>query len=347
MELSDTEAPRHNVIDSDFDAESSSVTVICNGNKFVIEVEAEALDGTLYAKEYSQFAEFLADEDVNDGNDGDYIYEDMCEWMIRPCFPIFRSLAPPVSHDEELTIQDSYYPRTLRLELLIADQHLVARYSDSQHQESPNNLTIRSTELPNFADVVRLQASDIKIVLNRQEGDDLCELPRRVRTSQGLDCYFKPAFNRSHYLRELHTFTSIARAGLSHLKISRLVGIVVSDDAMETLGLVVEWIPPLWDLQSREARRYPTEHERWQEQVASTVEELHKNKIVWGDVHPGNILIDEQMDAWVIDFGGGWIEPFVPRRLRHTVDGDLHGIRKVFEYLDKENVQPAMEARIG
>lgn len=40
------------------------------------------------------------------------------------------------------------------------------------------------------------------------------------------------------------------------------------------------------------------------------------------------------MNAWVIEFGGGWVEPFVTRKMFDTVEGDWFGITNVFKHLE-------------
>ena len=60
---------------------------------------------------------------------------------------------------------------------------------------------------------------------------------------------------------------------------------------------------------------------------------LHKRGFVWGDVSPNNMIIDEDENVWIIDFGGGytegWVEPRTGRRRR----GDLQGLERIKEYL--------------
>ncbi len=53
--------------------------------------------------------------------------------------------------------------------------------------------------------------------------------------------------------------------------------------------------------------------------------------IVWGDVHPGNIVIDKNFDVWVVDFGGGCVESFVHPRMAGTKEGDRAGFQKIFQ----------------
>jgi len=52
---------------------------------------------------------------------------------------------------------------------------------------------------------------------------------------------------------------------------------------------------------------------------------------VWGDVHPGNIVIDKNFDAWIVDFGGGCIEEFLDRKKAGTKEEDWQGVQRIFE----------------
>jgi RIO-like serine/threonine protein kinase len=61
------------------------------------------------------------------------------------------------------------------------------------------------------------------------------------------------------------------------------------------------------------------------------VRELHRCGIVWGDVNVHNIFIDANGDAWVIDFGGNCNVEFIDEELKETHEGDIQGLRRVFE----------------
>lgn len=43
----------------------------------------------------------------------------------------------------------------------------------------------------------------------------------------------------------------------------------------------------------------------WIEQVRRSIGFLHDRGIIWGDINAHNILIDEQYQAWIVDFSGG------------------------------------------
>src|SRR4051812_7018225 len=47
-----------------------------------------------------------------------------------------------------------------------------------------------------------------------------------------------------------------------------------------------------------------------------------------GDVHPGNIAIDKNFDAWIVDFGGGWVDQFVDRQKSGTKEGNGRGFEE-------------------
>lgn len=72
-------------------------------------------------------------------------------------------------------------------------------------------------------------------------------------------------------------------------------------------------------------------HPKWKKQVREIVGELHAVGIIWGDVNLGNIIVDYELNAWVIDFGSGFIDEFVDKDLAGTKEGDLEGIDRIFQ----------------
>ena len=49
------------------------------------------------------------------------------------------------------------------------------------------------------------------------------------------------------------------------------------------------------------------------------------------DIHPGNIVIDKDFNAWIVDFGGGWLEEYVRRHEAGTKKGDWKGVHRTFD----------------
>jgi tRNA A-37 threonylcarbamoyl transferase component Bud32 len=64
------------------------------------------------------------------------------------------------------------------------------------------------------------------------------------------------------------------------------------------------------------------------------VDQLHEIGVVWGDGKAGNVIIDNDDIAWLIDFGGGWTEGWVDEELADTVEGDEQAVRNIIKFLD-------------
>ena len=77
--------------------------------------------------------------------------------------------------------------------------------------------------------------------------------------------------------------------------------------------------------------------EKWNHQIKDTVRALHRHGIIWGDVKPGNVLIDCERNSWLIDFGGGFNSGYVDEDedVVETVEGDLQGVSRMEETLLK------------
>ena len=58
--------------------------------------------------------------------------------------------------------------------------------------------------------------------------------------------------------------------------------------------------------------------------------------MVWGDVKPDNIMIEKESNhVMLVDFGGGFSTGWIENRLQDTEAGDLQGLSRVLEYIDK------------
>lgn len=152
----------------------------------------------------------------------------------------------------------------------------------------------------------------------------------------GTDPIFEPAFysQREQCIREVEILAKAKHMGLpSKLRISRPSGIAVSDDVQTVLGYVIEDIPSIGDLYSQQAMHLADYHGQWKGQVLETAKELHRHGIILGSVSPSHVVIDMQKNAWVMGFGRGWEEPFVTQETYGTAEGDLAGVKMVFEDL--------------
>ncbi|KAF6516162.1 hypothetical protein HZS61_004903 [Fusarium oxysporum f. sp. conglutinans] len=136
-------------------------------------------------------------------------------------------------------------------------------------------------------------------------------------------------------MNELDRYKSIRDAHLDEsLLISRLIGLV-RDQTGQAFGLLLNYIDCghrtlLCAAQSDTSREL---RQTWAQQVHDMVQQLHAAGIVWGDAKPGNVLVDQKNDAWLIDFGGGYTNGWVPKELSGTVEGDLQALKKINEFL--------------
>ncbi|GAA92665.1 hypothetical protein AKAW_10779, partial [Aspergillus luchuensis IFO 4308] len=178
--------------------------------------------------------------------------------------------------------------------------------------------------------VPKVSAADVLIYQDPDsEFDHTCDIPRHVQVAErGL--LFKPANNTSAFINEVSALSRVSELGLS-INVSKLYAIVLSENGKIILGILIDWLPfgsrNLWSDELIQMKEY---HAKWNGQILDTVEVLHSHDIIWGDVHPGNIVIDYDLNAWVVDFDGGYRSEFVDGKSAGTKQGDLEGIRNVF-----------------
>ncbi|KFY18108.1 hypothetical protein V491_04857 [Pseudogymnoascus sp. VKM F-3775] len=217
---------------------------------------------------------------------------------------------------------------------LFSESSLYPKETRNRGTINPFHFMIPSADLPPFPEVPRSKVSDLRIVSETQWDDYMSEIPQKAIISDGTIKFFKPADKKKQFLREVDMHIRIRHAGLQDkIKVTNLHSIVVSDDDRMTIGLLLDLIPSTGDTlyRYRNGALASEHHAKWKQQVTDTVEQLHAHDLVWGDVHPGNIVIDTSFNAWVVDFGGGWIVEFVPRKKSGTKEGDWIGIRKIFD----------------
>jgi len=292
---------------------------MCRAAQFHITMSLRDIRKSSFETEYSEMVtKTLEDDDEED-------HDELCEWIVTPCLPYFRENTK--NGPKEITFADFYFPPTHHLKLLVSGSSLCPKATRDRGTMNTSLLMIPSSDLPPFSEVPRSKASDLRIISDAKWDDYMSEMPQKAIISDGTCRFFKPADDKKQLLREVDMHLRIRHAGLQNkLKIANLHSIVVSDDAKMTVGLLLDLIPPSGDSlysysykNNASASKY---HARWKQQVTDTVQQLHSHDLVWGDVHPGNIVIDTSFNAWVVDFGGGSIVEFVPRKKAGTKDGD-------------------------
>lgn len=226
---------------------------------------------------------------------------------MKPCLAYFKDRTPHVPKD--LTFERFYYPPTYHLKLVVSGSTLYPEAAQDCHTIDPFVLMTLSRDLPQYPHVSHIKASQVQIVTQiSDEYDYMSEIPRQAIVGEGKVKFFRPSLDKAQVIREINMQSRILNAGLKgKVRVAGVHSIVTSEDATMTIGLLFDLIPPFAEpLDSLQCKVATEQHAKWKQQVTDIVTELHAHDIVWGDVHPGNIVVDKS-DAWVMDFGGGHI----------------------------------------
>ena len=139
-------------------------------------------------------------------------------------------------------------------------------------------------------------------------------------------------YEKLNELKEQRAKNAVESETLPPLRIPRCHGIAIHYD--HVIGLLLQYIPETIPLSSARCLNAPLERrKKWRKQIRDMVEELHENDIVWGDVKTDNVLVDDNDDAWLIDFGGGTTQGWVDADKVDSVEGDLQGLKRIEEAL--------------
>jgi serine/threonine protein kinase len=127
-------------------------------------------------------------------------------------------------------------------------------------------------------------------------------------------------------IRELCTYAKIQSAGFDAAgRTSRLLGVVGLLLPIEggNRTLLCSGICP----------RYSSGRQKWLNQISYSLERLHAHRIIRGDEKPDSVLIDAHDDAYLIDLGGGYTQPWADDKLSNTVEGDLQALQRITDYV--------------
>jgi serine/threonine protein kinase len=75
---------------------------------------------------------------------------------------------------------------------------------------------------------------------------------------------------------------------------------------------------------------------KWAEQIKHSLTQLHDLAILWRDVKTDDVLIDENEDAVLLDFGGGNTIGWVDEDKYGTMEGEQQGLQNIMKALGVE-----------
>jgi tRNA A-37 threonylcarbamoyl transferase component Bud32 len=138
--------------------------------------------------------------------------------------------------------------------------------------------------------------------------------------------------NEADFVREVSILQKC-----SHPHIIRLVGLVKAVDPPDKVeGMLINYVEhagSLRDIKSIDVN----ETEKWAGQIRDAINYLHENGLVWGDAKAGNVLIDDQRNAVLIDFGGGATQDWVDLENYETPRGDLQGLERIVLFMKERS----------
>ncbi|EEY15051.1 conserved hypothetical protein [Verticillium alfalfae VaMs.102] len=307
------------------------IIVMCNGNRPVVHLSEDSFSGSFQLKEKYLFFLKVAHEGELDGQTVD----DFLDWSIEPFLPVLRGLPRKgVSVSTEITLRNYFSAETLVYILVVT----VGELSPSQREPSKEDMEWIGLGIPlppNLCSVWQCFKPSKVIICAETPEHALAGKPKKVRPVGSPASFFLKwlqAGDLRSASRELAIYQKISKATLSpKARLPRLHGLV-RDESGVVFGLLLSYI-------NRRARRLTCAvkphtstdlKQKWKNQVCCTVEALHTAGIIWG-VKAANVLIDENDDALVTDFGGGYTKGWVKKESAGSLAGDAEGLANILK----------------
>lgn len=254
--------------------------------------------------------------------------------------PLFEKLAPQISVNS-LTLEDFVHTPTYDVEVYGTENgDLNVRGAETRlYKPTCFIAPFAMASTPDiWKTIPQTRARDLTLVLPASEPNLPMTAHGNVKTASGSIKYFKSReeAREKEFTREVQILQQIKEKGFAgpQYRLPILDSLVMADTGEEVIiGILMNTItsPDLGcHLLSPGLKNRVDLHEKWEQQVRSTLRILHDNDIVWGDVNPCNVAIDEELDAWIIDFGGLNVAEFVDDDKAETKEGDWQGVERLF-----------------
>ncbi|KAK4041378.1 hypothetical protein C8A01DRAFT_14839 [Parachaetomium inaequale] len=322
------------------DDEAGGEAILSAGYKFDQSIEGKFL----IQLSNLQWGEFDAARDAQ----SEHLENELAKLGGNACLPLMRELAP-VPIPEPRTLQEQLYPQTYTLQILTEDGKLTCRQLDSyaglteRHPPvAEDKLRVMGLGAEPTINVPVVKASQVVLVRRLQsfvwlvkvgEADMVC------KTS--LDTFWNSIGE------ELEAYLKIRAAGVEP-RVPELTGIIQSHAGV--IGILLRHIPhkhhSLGALLAgvkqgtvAQTEAAPLLKQKWATQIKETLTGLHALGILWRDIKTDNVLIDDNGDAVVLDFGGGNTMGWVDRDKYGTMEGEMQGLRKILDALEVETAQ--------
>lgn len=178
-----------------------------------------------------------------------------------------------------------------------------------------------------------------KVFLFRDEDDDITgptQRPEKVFIDPNEILFFKPCHRKHEIPREIETMARLQQLGLGKsLRVLIIRGLMqYREETDQICGLLLTYVKHDETLAFVDINETPLERRiKWISKIRQTIDKLHSEGIVWGDVKPDNILVDDNDDLWLIDFGGSFTYGWVDEDKAETIEGDCQGMERIVQFL--------------
>ncbi|KAI1118288.1 hypothetical protein F5Y14DRAFT_463317 [Nemania sp. NC0429] len=329
--------------------------ILHRGAWFRIDYLAQNLAHSPYlSKQHQEFNEILYEDN------GDEQYQGVVEHLRRPFEDLMTQLAHNPCSESMRPLFSYLYPPSFILEATVSDGHiqpnLKGPLSRQQFRRPGQYMGIIEQHVPSFASRVSVYSS--------RQVQVLAHTPWMAPTTVCIDnvkYFFKPRIGHGYH--ELQSYNKILMADeespslLHSAHICRLHGLVIDsgNDVLQHYHLDSDEEDAYWDdppdrflvgllltCIKNEGTMYDLaprtdctneDRGRWLRQIRGSVQSLHAAGVVWGDAKPSNVLIGEDGNAYLIDFGGSYTQGWVDEDKMETVEGDLQGLERIEKFL--------------
>ncbi|KAF2184529.1 hypothetical protein K469DRAFT_688549 [Zopfia rhizophila CBS 207.26] len=282
-------------------ASDCKLGLVCNKKRFNVLLSPHPPPG--FDKEYNIEGQLLRKLDRAMQSSGpfqmDEVVQEISNLVAITCQPVFRELAPIIVDGPQTKDLHTFLnPRTFELQLVtLKEQAKVIKQQTTSVPKNPRRLgsLIAKSSLPSF------YSSKVE-VLDELLGARILKVSVNGRPSC---CKVVNECTHKSISREFASLQRIFDAKLPSIRVPKPVGFVKSDDD-DIIAVLLDYIQPDPTTPSLDLIRVDSveksRRQKWASQIRDTITQLHQIGIIWGDGKTGNILIDKDDNAWIIDF---------------------------------------------
>ena len=358
--MANTEIPsRLQTVTFDYGEQRASLTVLCERTEFMLQASPANL---VFPKEDLTYQQLL--EAIKTATEpGKYrnALESLRNAVLTPFLPTIQNLATRFDPGKDLTVSEWAECNRFHLSLQPSDQIMTTKQNHSQLSHGLVSLPMPTLTLP--SNIPQFDASEITLA-SYDSATAMTGIWPNKATAAGKTHFFKAAIDLRYpeFENELATYVALHNLGNPVPRIPILTGVVVTSrpwlseidvpaptETMKTgpfiLGFLITWIDDaviLADVTRQDRVLYMVE---WRATVRETVRNMHSLSILWGDVNAHNVVVDREMNAWVVDFGRGG--KGAKEQLSGGDDGDGGARRKLEMEKELEGIDAMMEALLS